>query len=99
MEILSGAVDIPEQAVASGIAVSYPPPSMVGKQLRVHHSRTEPEHASVAVKYRGGWFYIDERDQATKLFFRLMTTLLSINIAESTDRASSTPVLTVPVSR
>jgi len=99
MEILSGAIEIPEQDVASGIAVSYPPPSMVGKQLRVHYSRTKPEHASVAVKYRGGWFYIDEKDQATKLFFRLLTTLLAINIAESTGRTSSTPVLTVPVSR
>ena len=99
MEILSGAIEIPEQDVTSGITVSYPPPSMVGKQLRVHHSSTKPEHASVAVKYRGGWFYIDEKDQATKLFFRLLTTLLAINIAESTGRTSSTPVLTVPVSR
>ena len=99
MEILSGAVEIPEQDVTSGIAVSYPPPSRVGRQLRVHYSRTEPEHASVAVKFRDGWFYIDEKDQATKLFFRLLTTLLAINIAESTGRTSSTPVLTVPVSR
>jgi hypothetical protein len=99
MEILSGAIEIPEQDVASGIAVSYPPPSMVGKQLRVYYSRTEPEHASVAVKFRDGWFYIDEKDQATKLFFRLLTTLISINIAESTGSASATPILTVPVSR
>jgi hypothetical protein len=53
----------------------------------------------VAVKYRNGWFYIDEKDQATKQYFRLLTTLLSVNIAESTGRASATPVLTVPVSR
>ncbi|MEN8129633.1 MAG: hypothetical protein ABFS45_05440 [Pseudomonadota bacterium] len=99
LEILSGAVEVPEQDQASGVAVSYPPPGMVGKQLRVRHSRTEPGHASVAVKYRDGWFYIDEKDQATKQFFRLLTTLLSVNIAESTGRASAAPVLTVPVSR
>jgi len=99
LEILSGAVEVPEQDLASGVAVSYPPPGMVGKQLRVRYSGTEPGHASVAVKYRDGWFYIDEKDQSTKQFFRLLTTLLSINIAESTDGASAAPVLTVPVSR
>jgi len=99
LEILSGAVEVPEQDLASGVAVIYPPHGMVGKQLGVRHSKIEPEHASVAVKYRGGWFYIDEKDQATKQFFRLLTTLLSINIAESTDGASAAPVLTVPVSR
>ena len=99
LEILSGAVEIPEQDLVSGVAISFPPGGLVGKQLHVHHSETEPEHASVAVKYRNGWFYIDERDQATKQFFRLLTTLLSVNIADSTSRASATPVLTVPVSR
>jgi hypothetical protein len=99
LEILTGAVEVPEQDLTSGVAVSYPPPGMLGKQLRVRYSTTEPEHASVAVKYRDGWFYIDEKDQATKQYFRLMTTLMSINIAESTDSASARPVLTVPVSR
>jgi len=99
LEILSGAVEVPEQDHASGVAVSYPPPGLVGNQLRVRYSRIKPGHASVAVKYRDGWFYIDEKDQATKQFFRLLTTLLSINIAESTSRASAAPVLTVPVSR
>ena len=99
LEILSGAIEVPEQDLVNGIAVSYPPSGMVSKQLQVHYSDNKPAHASVAVQYRDGWFYIDEKDQATKLFFRLLTTLLSVNIAESTGRASAAPVLTVPVSR
>lgn len=98
LEILSGAVEVPEQDQASGIAVSYPPPGLVGKQLRVHRTETKPGHASVAVKYRDEWFYIDEKDQATKQFFRLMASLMSVSIAESADK-NATPVLTVPVSR
>lgn len=98
LNILSGAVELPKKDQADGVATVYPPPGLVGKQLRVRHSRNEPEHASVAVKYRDGWFYIDEKDQATKRFFRLMTTLLSVNIADSTGK-SSAPVLTVPVNR
>jgi hypothetical protein len=99
LEILSSATEIPEQDLSSGIAASYPPPGMVGEQLRVHYSGNKPGQASVAVPYRDGWFYIDEKDQTTKQFFRLLTTLLSVNIAESTGKASAAPVLTVPVSR
>jgi hypothetical protein len=99
LEILSSAVELPEQDRAGGAAVSYPSPGMLAKQLRVHYAKTKPSHASVAVKYRGGWFYIDEKDQATKQFFRILTTLLAVNIAESTEGASAAPVLTVPVSR
>jgi len=98
LEILSGAVEVPEQDEASGVAVDYPPPGGVGKHLHVHFSTTEPQHAFVAVRYRGGWFYIDEKDHTSKQYFRLLTTLLSINIAENTSRGSSAPILTVPVS-
>jgi hypothetical protein len=98
LEILSGAVEVPEQDQDDGVATSYPPPGLMGKDLRVRHTETEPGHASVAVKYRDGWFYIDERDQATKWFFRLLGTLYSVTIAESTARDSTAPVLTVPVS-
>jgi hypothetical protein len=51
------------------------------------------------VKYRDGWFYIDETDYATKRFFRLMGTFWSVAIAESAAQGSAAPVLTVPVSR
>lgn len=99
LEILSGAVEIPERDQVAGVAASYPPPGLVGERLRVHYSGTEPGQASVAVSYRDGWFYIDETDQPTKQYFRLFTTLMSINIAESAGRTSTAPVLTVPVSR
>jgi hypothetical protein len=98
LEILSGAVEVPEQDRASSVAVEYPPSGLVGEELRVHYSRGRPARASVAVRYRDGWFYIDGNDQSTKLYFRLLTTLLSIEMAESAGGATR-PVLTVPVSR
>lgn len=97
MEILSGVVEVPSRDL--DVATRFPESGPVGKRLKVGFSATRPERASVAVQYREGWFYIDERDQSTKLFFRLLTTLLSVTIAEATDTAASTPVLTVPVSR
>ena len=99
LEILSAAIEVPESDQRDGITTSYPQLGHVGKGLRIACAGTRPEHASVAVKYRNGWFYIDERDQATKQFFRLMGTLWSTTIAESASEVTSAPVLTVPVSR
>ncbi len=99
VEILSAAVEVPEEDQRNGLTVNYPAPGLAGKELRIRHSKARPEHATVAVKHRDNWFYIDETDQATKRFFRIMSALWSVSIAESTLRGSVAPVLTVPVSR
>lgn len=99
VEVLSAAIDVPEDDLATGVTATYPPAGLIGRELRIRYARNRPEHAYVSVKYRDVWFYIDEKDRATKRFFRLMTGLWSIAIAESTVRASAAPVLTVPVSR
>lgn len=99
VQILSAATQVPEEDLRNGAATTYPPLGPAGRGLRVHHSKTKPEHAAVAVQYRDGWFYIDETDQITKRFFRLMGALWSVTIAENAPKGSAAPVLTVPVSR
>jgi hypothetical protein len=99
MEILSAAIEVPEEDQRAGVAATYPPPALVGSELRVRYSNTKPPQAVVAVEYRDGWFYIVETDQATKRFFRLLDALWSVAIAESAPKGSAAPVLTVPVSR
>jgi hypothetical protein len=99
VEILSAAIELPEEDQRNEVTASYPPSGVVGAELHVRYAEARPEHAHVAVRYRDGWFYIDERDQATKRFFRLLGSLWSVNIAESVAGASAAPVLTVPVSR
>ena len=54
--------------------------------------------SSVAAKHRGYWFYIDETDVHTKLFYVILRTLWSVSIAAASDQ-SAAPVLTIPVSR
>ncbi len=98
MEILSASVELPDADTRSGAALHYPPSGPVGRSLKIASSKGTPEQAYVAVRHRDVWFYIDERDQPTKQFFRLLSTLWSVTMAEST-RNSATPVLTVPVSR
>lgn len=99
MEILSASVALSPRDQDNGSSVSYPLLGPVGQRLRIHFSENRPGRADVAVQYRDGWYYIDERDQATKQFFRLLSALWSVSIEESAGKASAAPVLTVPVSR
>jgi hypothetical protein len=98
VEILTAAIEVPDEDLRSGAAAQSPPAGQIGARLRVAYSKTSPATAAVAVAYRGGWFYIDEHDQTTKRFFRLLTTLWTIAMAENTS-SSGAPVLTVPASR
>jgi hypothetical protein len=98
-EILSAAIEVPEDEKNNGVAITYPPPGLAGKDLRIRSAIDKPEHAYISVKYHDRWFYIDAADQATKRFFRLTSALWSVTIAESTTKGSAAPVLTVPVSR
>ena len=97
VDILAGAIDIPEQDMAAGVARRPAKQGLVGRGLRIHHSDSKPDHAYVAVAFRDGWFYIDERDLVTKRYFKVLGALWTSTIADSTARHPA-PVLTVPVS-
>jgi hypothetical protein len=99
VEILSAAIELPDGDQRSGLTASYPPPGRAGSGLRVRFSQERPDASSVAVPYRDGWYFIDETDRATKRFFRLLSALWSVTIADSTSHMANAPVLTVPVSR
>jgi hypothetical protein len=98
LEILAAAIEVPEEDLSRGIAATFPPAGPAGSKLRVRYSEDEPSGAAVAVPYRDGWFFIDETDRETKRFFRLVSALWSVIMAEGATHAA-TPVLTVPVSR
>ena len=72
MDILAGAIDIPEQDMAAGVARRPAKQGLAGRVLRIHHSESKPDHAYIAVAFRDGWFYIDERDLETKRYFKLL---------------------------
>lgn len=96
IEILRAAVEVPEAHAAAGLAVTYPPLGLVGRGIRIHSSSRRPEGQSLAVKYRGYWFWIDETDLDTKDVFRLTRTLWSTSMADAAKRVTA-PVLTLPV--
>ena len=98
IEILRAAVNIPKKHQLKGLTIEYPPLGLVGGNVRIRSSEAKPTQAAVAVKHRGYWFFIDDSDMRTKLFFQLTRTLWSFSIAGSAD-TNTAPLLTIPVSR
>jgi len=98
IEILRASVEVPEDHVQSGLALSYPPIGLAGKGVHIRLAEERPASASVAVSYGGYWFYIDRSDQRTKMAFRNLRTLWDISIASAAEKQPG-PVLTLPVSR
>ena len=98
LEILRASIQTPQEHADAGLTRNYPPPGLAGKDIRIQSSKDKPKRASTAVAYRGYWFYVDETDMQTKLFFDLARTLWSISISASADQKAA-PVLTIPVSR
>ena len=98
IQILEAAVEVPEEHETEGIVITYPKPGLAGQDIHIHASKHQPERAAVAVKYRGYWFYINDADMKTKLFYKIVRSLWSVSIAASADQKAA-PVLTLPVSR
>jgi len=98
LEVLSAAVRPPPQDDADGVSVDYPPLGRLGEQLAIRFDAKRPKGAALAIPYRDGWFYIDERDQATKIFFRVVEILWSAVMADTAAKGPAGPLLTVPVS-
>jgi hypothetical protein len=61
--------------------------------LQVHSGDAAPGDAHIAVRYRDGWFWIDDRDHSSKAAFNFLMLLFSLTETGSTQAA---PVVTVP---
>ena len=60
--------------------------------IRVHFAEARPADAYVAVKNRGNWFYIDDRDRLSKRGFTFLHMLLSL---VETPEPSRGPILSI----
>jgi len=97
MTTMASQVDVPAEDVAQGRAVpgleaddgTLPPHRLV----RIHSSEFEPADASVAVFYRGTWFWIDDRDLRSKRAFTFMLMLFTLS---DTGQKEDLPLITIP---
>ncbi len=98
VQILSATVEVPPDDAQQGIARSFAQTGQAAQGVSIRYADSAPGTAYVSVPYRDGWFYIDERDQATKRYFKLLGSLWSAAMSSAIDNTAA-PVLTVPVSR
>ncbi len=97
MAYLSNAVAIPGSHAHGGLAASARDLRSALTDLLAVHVSAEPVGATLAVPYRGHWFYVDEGDLSTKRTLGLLNALTRLTI--SAGGAENVPVLTLPVSR
>jgi hypothetical protein len=103
---LSKGIEVPPDHLASGVArgfVDEEGKPMDGRELtrgvfEVHAcaGHKPPPTAYVAVKSRGYWYYIDDRDQASKSTMSLVLQLSRLDFGNQTPAA---PFLTLPIGR
>jgi hypothetical protein len=62
--------------------------------FRVAASDTPPQNASVAINYRGSWFYIGDDDLDSKSTFVLLTQLIALH---SVPPPAGGPLLSIAV--
>ncbi|HVE22856.1 MAG TPA: hypothetical protein VNC39_12850 [Acidocella sp.] len=97
LEVANG-IDVPRADVAAGrttpsASVMTAPDPHDRPLVHVSSGPAPPEGAFAAVRYRGSWYWIDDRDFASKRIFTFL--MMFFSLAE-TGVTPQTPVLTVP---
>lgn len=108
--LLSQFVDVPDKHIEENRAQNskllnkkenikeplfYGPPDNPKIFFEIKHSEKPPIDSFVAIKYREGWFYIDDMDLNSKDSFSSTAAILSMSQTGTTSQA--TPLLTLPV--
>ena len=90
-------VDVPARDIAEGRVYAPQRDAETEKLfpplLRVRSGAKLPGDAHVAVRYREGWFWIDDRDHQSKAAFNFLMLLFSLT---ETGTSQSAPLVTVP---
>ncbi len=97
MTTMAAQVEVPADDVAEGRAT----PGLDLEQesarayglVRVRNSKGKPADASVAVQYRGQWYWIDDRDLRSKRAFAFMLMLFTL---ADTGSKEPPPLITIP---
>lgn len=100
---LSQGIEVPESHVKKGIVTvtedstgrPFDWQQVLGGRFRVQVSKLRPSCAAVSVRYRGHWFYIDDRDEASKITFLELFKISALQTVGG--GVEALPVLTLPV--
>jgi len=96
---LAGQIEVPPEHIAEGRTLAGIADVVDGeipekrRLITISHSKTRPDEAFAAVKYKEYWFYIDDRDFKSKQTFAFLMILFSLN---ETGGRGSLPLVTIP---
>ena len=96
LRVFGAGVEIPSTHLEAGIVepVEW---AVQGAErfMTIHSSEKRPKDATVRIRFRDRWFYIDATDTESKRAFVFLRTFIGIRLAEAgaTQRA---PVITIP---
>ena len=104
---LANGIEVPPEHLAAGLVslpeapdgTAFDTRAVTAGLFEVHSckGRKPPPTAYAAVNYRGYWYYIDDRDQASKITFALVLQLVRMDFASQ--EPTGGPFLTLPVGR
>ena len=95
---LSSYIEVPAASVVERRTFATPPQEMasgnpVPPLMRIHSSGQSPADAFAAVPYRQDWYWIDDKDFASKRLFSFIMFLFTLT---ETEGKQSAPVITIP---
>jgi hypothetical protein len=95
--VLGTGIDIPTAHLEAGIV--EPLTSALPEErrfIRIRSSGKRPDDATVRIRFRDWWFYIDATDTQSKRAFLFLQTFIGMRLADL-GAAQKAPVITVPV--
>jgi hypothetical protein len=95
LRLAGDALEVPEEHLQAGLAQPGSGTAQ-GAPLRIRSARERPAVASVAVRHRDWWFYVDATDTASKRGFVHLRALVDMGL-DSAAEGPAAPVLTLPV--
>jgi hypothetical protein len=97
LQVFGAGIEIPPAHLEAKIV--EPHVSAMLEEMRfmtIHSSEKRPENATVRIRFRDQWFYIDATDTQSKRAFGLLRTFIGMRLADP-GASHKAPVLTVPV--
>ena len=97
LRVFGAGIEIPPAHLEAGIVeplMSAVPEK--GRIITIRSSEKRPKDATVGIRYRDRWFYIDATDTQSKRAFMFLRTFIGMRLADS-GTAQTAPLITVPV--
>ena len=93
LRVLGAGIEIPPAHLEAGIVE---PPTAAMRFLTIRSSEKRPDNATVRIRFRDWWYYIDATDAQSKRAFLFLQTFIGMRLADP-GAAQKAPVITVPV--